>query len=371
MQRLADGWNFVTESAEYRDPQTHGWRIKFRRIFLALGVVFFTYQTALSILANQDFSSKHEIQKFLDYAGTNLTWPDSGSVLDDVFVLYNQMEMTKTWMMVASTLLFWTSLVLDVASFWCTARSSLRTKQALLTWSRVTNFAGSLCVFASVMIVGLPDYLEASNLDKICPFCGHNFNRTVKQIAEFSIGLFFACLFTFRLIPILVTIAPALVRASVLIMIHPSLQVEAAKNDADGQTSRLRMTILQQVTQFSSFLTFPITFISMAILQQYQKNTTVTLIIISFWSVPPLVVYMGLWLSRKYHKSTILLGFYYLYNFSYVGLLAALLFYSLNLDKVLELLQNLIQEPSFWTGSFAQVFLCNVVISDMLYMTVF
>ena len=168
--------------------QTHGWRIKFRRIFLALGVVFFTYQTASSILANQDFSSKHEIQKFLDYAGTNLTWPDSGSVLDDVFVLYNQMEMTKTWMMVASTLLFWTSLVLDVASFWCTARSSLRTKQALLTWSRVTNFAGSLCVFASVMIVGLPDYLEASNLDKICPFCGHNFNRNVKQIAEFSIG---------------------------------------------------------------------------------------------------------------------------------------------------------------------------------------
>ena len=80
---------------------------------------------------------------------------------------------------------------------------------------------------------------------------------------------------------------------------------------------------------------------------------------------------MGLYIARKYHKSTILLGFYYLYNFFYVGLLAALLFYSLNLDKVLELLQNLIQEPSFWTGSFAQVFLCNVVISDMLYMTVF
>ena len=66
----------------------------------------------------QDFSSKHEIQKFLDYAGTNLTWPDSGSVLDDVFVLYNQMEQTKTYMMVVSTLLFWTSLVLDTCSFW-------------------------------------------------------------------------------------------------------------------------------------------------------------------------------------------------------------------------------------------------------------
>merc|ERR1719259_1523269 len=273
--------------------------------------------------------------------------------------------------MVSSTLLFWTSLVLDVASFWCTARSSLRTKQALLTWSRVTNFAGSLCVFASVMIVGLPDYLEASNLDKICPFCGHNFNRTVKQIAEFSIGLFFACLFTFRLIPILVTIAPALVRASVLIMIHPSLQVEATRSDSEGQTSRLRITILQQVTQFSSFLTFPITFISMAILQQYQKDIAITMIIIAFWILPPLVVYLGLHLSKKYRKSTLLLYFYYLYNCSYMALLLALLFKSLTLDKVLDVIQNLMQEPSFWTGSFAQVFLCNVVISDMLYMTVF
>ena len=60
-------------------------------------------------------------------------------------------------------------------------------------------------------------------IDTICPFCGHDFNRTVRQVAEFSIGLFFACLFTFQLIPILVTIGPALVRASVLILIHPGI----------------------------------------------------------------------------------------------------------------------------------------------------
>ena len=95
------------------------------------------------------------------------------------------------------------------------------------------------------------------------------------------------------------------------------------------------------------------------------------MIIIAFWTAPPLVVYLGLYLSRKYRKYTVLLAFYYLYNSCYAALLAALLFYSLTLEKVLELLQNLIQEPSFWTGSFAQVFLCNVVISDMLYMTVF
>ena len=74
--------------------------------------------------------------------------------------------------------------------------------------------------------MGLPDYLQASNLDTICPFCGYDFNKTVRQVAEFTIGLFFACLFTFQLIPILITIAPALVRAAVLIIIHPSLLAE-------------------------------------------------------------------------------------------------------------------------------------------------
>lgn len=125
----------------------------------------------------------------------------------------------------------------------------------------------------------------ASNLDTICPFCGYNFNRTVRQVAEFSIGLFFACLFTFQLFPILVTIqlhfnicissynikdmsinlsriidqllvqlnlpiqvtiAPALVRAAVLILIHPQLQVE------NSDISNLRMTILQRVIQVCS-----------------------------------------------------------------------------------------------------------------------
>lgn len=63
------------------------------------------------------------------------------------------------------------------------------------------------------------------------------------QVAEFAIGLFFACLFTLQLMPILVTVVPALVRASVLILIHPSLQIE----DLEG--ARLRMGILQQVVQ--------------------------------------------------------------------------------------------------------------------------
>ena len=304
----------------------------------------------------------------MDYAGTNLTWPDSGSVLDDVFELYNTMEKIKSYIMIISTLLFWASLLLDFTSHHV---KTLRAKTILFSCSRVTGFFGSLTVFASVIVVGIPDYLETSHLDEICPYCGYDFNRTVRQIAEFTIGLFFACLFTFQLIPILVTIAPALVRASVLILLHPTLQVEAQRKDDIGEVSNLRMSILQQVLLFSSLLTFPITFISMAIVQQYQKDFYVTLLILTFWLFPPFILYLGLYFARKYHRHIILLYIYYMYNVFYVGLLSSVVFYSLTFEKVLEALENLIQEPGFWAGSFSQIFLCNVVISDMLYMSVF
>ena len=70
-------------------------------------------------------------------------------------------------------------------------------------------------------------------------------------------------------------------------IIHPALQIH------EDDVTNLRMTILQQVIQFSSLLTFPITFISMAILQQYQKDLYVTILIVAFWILPPSLLYLG------------------------------------------------------------------------------
>jgi hypothetical protein len=353
--------DYVLERSEYRFPEIHGWRIKFRRIFLHLGVIGFSYTTFDTFMSTQNYSSKAEIQKLLDYAGTNLTWPDEGSVLDDVFLLYNKTQQRKSYVMIAASVLFWSSFFLDIKSYWTERKS---TKDLCVVGSRVVNFLGSLLVFASVILVGLPDYLAASNLDTICPFCGEDFNKTVKQVAEFSIGLVFACIFTFQLLPVLLTIPPALVRASVLILIHPGLR----KTD---KTTVLRMSILQQVVLVSSMLSFPITFVSMCIIDQHQKSVTMSILIILYWVLPPIILYMGLHYSRKYKRYTILLYVYYLYNTTYFGLLMALLLYSLQLEQVIEILRSLLESPTVWFGTMAQIFLCNVVISDLLYMTVF
>ena len=72
-------------------------------------------------------------------------------------------------------------------------------RRRFLALSRVTNFLSSFAVFSAVIVVSLPDYLALVPLhgdDAIVPACGDQFKETVKQVAEFSIGLFFACLFT-------------------------------------------------------------------------------------------------------------------------------------------------------------------------------
>jgi len=359
--------NFIFESQEYKYPKTHGWRIKFRRICLILGVLGFTYTTGDTIMSTQNFSSKAEIQKIINLVGTNLTWPSEGSALDDVFKLYNSTQQNKGYVMIAATLLFWLSLTMDWTSYW--TRDEKRTAKTLcILASRILSFLGSLLVFASVILVGLPNYLEASNLDTICPYCGSDFNTMVRQVAEFSIGLFFACLFTFQLLPVLMTIAPALVRASILILFHPEFQKE-------DQTTVLQMRILQQVTIFSSLLSFPITFVSMCILDQYQKSIVISTLIILFWTLPPLVLYTGLSIAKKLKSNgrLFLLFVYYTYNFVYLSLVIALVVVSFggNFHKFIQIVKDLLVEPAVWFGTMAQVFLCNVVISDLLYMTVF
>lgn len=353
--------NYFLETREYAFPETHGWRIKFRRIFLLLGVFGFSYTTFETLVATENYSSKQEIQKILDYVGTNLTWPEGSSALDDVFELYNQTQQRKSYVMIAASILFWSSVIFDTISYWTSRRN---VKEVCVVLSRVVNFFSSLLVFASVILVGMPDYLEASNLDKICPYCGKDFNKTVKYVAEFSIGLFFASLFTFQLLPVLMTIAPALVRASVLILIHPGLR-------GQDKTTVLRMSILQKVIVVSSLLSFPITFVSMCIVNQHQQDVVVTVLIILYWTLPPLTLYLGLHYSRTYQKYSILLFVYYMYNCVYVGLVLALLLYSFKLDNFLRIVRSMLESPTVWFGTMAQVFLCNVVISDLLYMTVF
>jgi len=109
----------------------------------------------------------------------------------------------------------------------------------------------------------------------------------------------------------------------------------------------------------------------MCIVDQHQKDVVVSILIIMFWILPPLTLYIGLQAAKKYRKTAVLLSVYYMYNLVYFGLVVALILYSFRLDQFIQKLREWLEKPSVWFGTMAQVFLCNVVISDLLYMTVF
>ena len=144
----------------------------------------------------------------------------------------------------------------------------------------------------------------------------------------------------------------------------------------------LRMNILLQVAQFSSLLNFPITFISMAIVQYYhrisQDVTIVTTLVILFWTVPPIILIVGIYFTHKYRRYMFLKKVYYLYNFTNLILLASLGIYSLSTNSYVSLSTTLltfitkaVTSPTFWINFVANSALCNVVISDMLYIAIF
>ncbi len=58
--------------------------------------------------------------------------------------------------MIASMLIFWVSIILDLSS---QKVLNMNIKMWMLSGGRLANFIGSLMVFASVIVVGLPDYL--------------------------------------------------------------------------------------------------------------------------------------------------------------------------------------------------------------------
>jgi hypothetical protein len=109
--------NYILEYDEYSNPCKHGWRIRNRRIFLMVGTIGFTYVSIDNFLKAWNYSSKLEIQELLDRFGTNITWPDEGSSLDDLLNLYSQTQKNKSYAMVVATILFITSVMLDTISF--------------------------------------------------------------------------------------------------------------------------------------------------------------------------------------------------------------------------------------------------------------
>ena len=356
-------WNFLREMEEYHNPNVFGWRVRFRRIYLAIGVISNIFSTVYDNITVREFSSKKEMQELLDKTGVEFNWPDKATIFDDTFELYNQLERYRIYFMNASTGVFVAALFFDFLSSFV---AKVSFKIALFRLSRILTFLGGMSIFASIIILGIPNFLDATNVSAICPHCGDRFNTVVSQVAESGLGLFFATLFTMKLTPVLIAVTPSLIRATVLLFTHPRISVTYPKDRLSGRTAGVRIAVLTKLIQMGSFLTFPITFLSMMLVQQYMKSTTVTVLVVSFWLLPAFTILMGLRLFKKFKKPLILLISYYMFNIAYLLSLLALVFECKGYDDTLKAFRKYLVDPTFYANMIAKIFICNVIISDML-----
>ena len=56
--------------------------------------------------------------------------------------------------------------------------------------------------------------------------CGPQFNRAVIRMSQFGVGMIMAGIFTLQVMPILIAIPPAMVRSSVMMLVHPAISRE-------------------------------------------------------------------------------------------------------------------------------------------------
>ena len=64
-------------------------------------------------------------------------------------------------------------------------------------------------------------------------------------------------------------------------------------------------------------------------------------------------------------------SWWHFYNFTYVSCLLGLLVYSVQFEQALYLFEKIVKDPLFWVETVSKILLCNVVISDTLFMIVF
>ena len=355
--------DFLLENKELPHPEVYGWRIQFRRIFLTFGVIGNVYSTCHEYYKVQVFSSQREVQQLLNNLEVNFTWPSSGTQFDRTFELFNEMERYRVYILLFTSGMFVISLGLDYLSSLVKAKSAAK---RLFHASVMVNFVGGVSIFVSVILLGIPDYLASVDVDTFCPKCGERFNLTMTQFSNFAIGFFFATLFTFKLKIVLITISPAMVRASVLLITHPSVLISSSKEVRQGKTGQVRVSLLYKMIELSSMVAIPITFLTMATVQQYTKNEAVLFAILAFWILPFLVLQVGLTISNKYKKKFVLFIVYYSFNLVYLASLFCILIAAIDPDKVLTRIGKELKDVNFYANFLSSIFICNVVISDML-----
>ena len=239
--------------------------------------------------------------------------------------------------------------------------------------SRVYGFLGLGIMFVSSLVPAGPNYLHISQMDTITPCCAPRFNFVITTLLQDLVGIACSGLFAARLLPVLLIVVPSMVRACTLLLVDDIERrskdvafgsfAQIVANYADPAFSRSNV---HSVLALASMMTPIFTAIPMTVIFQFLRHSDKTALLpamVSFFYAVPIA--LGLMKCNTVKSAE---ARYLLWLLSYFGPLIVILIHeAMQYKTIAEQVTHSLLDPLTYIEVAAEVFITNVILSDIMY----
>ena len=342
-------WAYMSEAREQSNPALYGKRLPYRRIMLLISVVCLGVFTLKKFHEDERQSALDEIKQMLKDIDPDLVWPANGTVFDNVFEIYGQYRYKADCLSVVA----WVVLLLTVL-----VEPFMKVSVGLKA-SQIGCALAMFIMWLQMVLPAAPNYLKALHYNEIIAFCAPEFNTFVHHLIANTVGLACSAFFAATLLLMLVVICPALVRVSRLMFIDKKLSAwEETASTLELVVYRKNLLITMA---WSSLLAPLLCCLPMLIFFQFFGDVVVG-VMFAFFTLLPIVA--AFFASKQYvtHAYATYLLFYFVPLFIVVG-------YEAHKHGLAEQIAKILRDPYTYVEFGAEIFLANVVVSDIMYAT--
>ena len=352
----------LTEKYERRHRGEYGQRAPGRRLFLIIGTACTAYVVHELYEWVAGATAEERVQQYLHEFDSGVSWPKNGTVFNGALNQYHNSEWWQLGFFFAALAALVLAILAEVPWCWCArgawywgrwgrgaGHGRLRLQASQFCAMLVLPLLG--CGF---LVIALPDYIAESNISTLCPSCGKEFTKVVRQMAGRAIGLAFAALFTAKMLAMLLAAPPSILRG-----ISVKLIDTIKSGDPLGQAPALRLLFSTAL-----LLTPIVTGLPLIVLTQYFGTEQIVWLTVAFLVVPTLLCQF-VWLTRTEWST---FGVYASAMLSYMGTLIGIIVLVAKQAGALHRLWSILRhDASIWVEGAADFCVGLVVLCDVVY----
>ena len=210
---VAPLWNFISEQREQSDPVAFGKRLPMRRLYLLIASICVGIYLFNIYATDHSMSPEQKAQKFMQTFDSNLTWPQNGTSFNNLLDSWGESTDTSDDIGLAGWVLLVVAVIIEP---FCKPGIGLHLSQ-------VTSAVAMVVLFVGLTTPATPNYVAKLEFAAIMPFCAKEFNSFIDHLVRNLVGLACSGYFAAVLFVMLLSISPALVRVSKIILLDGRL----------------------------------------------------------------------------------------------------------------------------------------------------